>query len=737
MARKKSTRKRNRNQRQKKSTAAKTVDARPKSAPKLEKDADLGIEADRLHEKAMNEATDSDLKDLAEMPQKTESSSPEEIIEKCRKAERLFEMQRNKAQQAEDEYNAKSAAYKKKLEELETEREAVKNQQAEIEETRLELAKEKKELQDRTETLDKRDVELKAETDKIEKQERELRKERQRVETEIELLAEDKEHFEKHVEQHAAYELEKKDREIKAINERLVAAREKGDELEQRLREREEADRRFGDRAPEDVDAEMRSLRDERDNLRKTLAERPSAESMQRLESLERQRDEWEKEKFTLIRSNAELKQNLAQKNIAVTEIESLRDYKKALEASNELLQKGLEEEIRKVENLVQGEDGHSPFPSCIRMDSDNDLQNLRMTRDEIRNLEEFTEYVRHRMARNPETGIDLYYSAADVRSFIGGLAMSRLHLIQGISGTGKTSLPLAFARAIGAGHALIEVQAGWRDRQDLIGHYNTFERRFHESEFLQALYRASCPQYVNRPFIVVLDEMNLSHPEQYFADLLSALEQEQQRQRLVLMSAAVEGAPALMVQGGRILPIPENVWFVGTANHDETTKDFADKTYDRAYVMELPRHRKKFEIKNFPPKQPIAMEAIGDEFDSAMTAHKKEADRVSSFFDTHLAEILGRRFGVGWGNRLQRQMQRYVPVVIGCGGSVGEAADHMLATKLLRKIRDRYDNRPEDIIAVRDQLFAEWPTLDKKVAPVKSDDLLREELHRLGHDED
>jgi predicted kinase len=72
---------------------------------------------------------------------------------------------------------------------------------------------------------------------------------------------------------------------------------------------------------------------------------------------------------------------------------------------------------------------------------------------------------------------------------------MSRLHLLQGISGTGKTSLPIAFASAIGAGCKAIEVQAGWRDRQDLIGHYNAFEKKFYESEFLLALYRAGCPQ--------------------------------------------------------------------------------------------------------------------------------------------------------------------------------------------------------------------------------------------------
>jgi hypothetical protein len=202
-------------------------------------------------------------------------------------------------------------------------------------------------------------------------------------------------------------------------------------------------------------------------------------------------------------------------------------------------------------------------------------------------------------------------------------------------------------------------------------------------------------------------------------------------------MTAAVEPAPALMDDGGRVLPIPSNVWFVGTANHDETTKDFADKTYDRAHVMELPRHREVFDIKEYQTIQPVGVDALLHAFDKAVEAHAGAAKTAYNFLDQNLGDILGRRFGVGWGNRLQRQMEDYVPVVIDCGGSIGEATDHVLATKLLRKIRDRHDNRPEDIIALREQIKAEWPSLDPKSDPAKSLGILGDELHRLGHDED
>ena len=564
-----------------------------------------------------------------------------------------------------------------------------------------------------------------------------LRQQARNLDVDRELLDEDRKAFDERVAIRAARDLEFKDSEIRALTERLDAARTERDRLSERLADREEADRQFGGEPPEAVMRRLRTLEQERDELREALGERPSAEAAQRLEALGREKELWESDRHRLTAELSEARQELTRKLIAVTEMEALRDQKRSLESANALLHETNRQLRQEVETLVKGVEGKSPFPSCTAMDSDSDLQAARETDDQVLDLAEFAHYVRHRMAWEPNTGKELYYSLEDVRSFLGGLAMSRLHLLQGISGTGKTSLPLAFARAIGADSALVEVQAGWRDRQDLVGHFNTFERRFHESEFLQAMYRAKCPANQDRPFIIVLDEMNLSHPEQYFADLLSALEQDQHRQRLVLMTAAVDPAPKLLTDGGTKLMVPSNVWFVGTANHDETTRDFADKTYDRAHVMELPRTRTKFAPENFQPRNPISLRALECAFESAIDAHRDNAAEAYEFLEEQLGDTLGRRFRVGWGNRLERQINRYLPVVVAAGGSVGEATDYMLTTKLLRKIRDRHDNRPEDIVALRDRVLTDWSQIDQETKPVRSLKLLANELHRLGQDDD
>jgi hypothetical protein len=123
--------------------------------------------------------------------------------------------------------------------------------------------------------------------------------------------------------------------------------------------------------------------------------------------------------------------------------------------------------------------------------------------------------------------------------------------------------------------------------------------------------------------------------------------------------------------------------------------------------------------------------------FDKARTVHEKNARAAYKFLDETFADVLGKRFGIGWGNRLERQMLDFVPVVVAAGGTVGEALDHILATKLLRKVRDRHDTRPADLDALRVQIAEAWPRLGASAAAPRSDAIIRNELRRLGGDEE
>ena len=406
-----------------------------------------------------------------------------------------------------------------------------------------------------------------------------------------------------------------------------------------------------------------------------------------------------------------------------------------SLESQRQLLHKANEQIRSEIDDLISRNEAESPFPACTAMDSDSKLQSFESTFEDIGDLKAFAEDLRQRIAFDPEhLDQHLYYTPADVRSFLGGLAMGPLVLLQGISGTGKTSLPLAFARAVGTEAEVIEVQAGWRDPQDLAGHYNAFEKRFYEKEFLQALYRAGTPQYEDTIRIVLLDEMNLSYPEQYFSDLLSTLELPTEGRHLVLMPHSVNPAPALFIEG-RKLRIPPNVWFIGTANHDETTMDFADKTYDRSHVMEFPHRPEPFDVDKPSPRSPLSFGALRKHFGDAIKRRTKSAEKTIEFLEETVRKPLANDFEIGWGPRLERQIRRYVPVVVAAGGSVGEATDHMLAMRLLRKLKNRHDNRPEHLEALRQRIKESWPELGKSGQPTKSFELLDSELRRLGRD--
>ncbi len=578
---------------------------------------------------------------------------------------------------------------------------------------------------------------VRLEREQLTKDRADLKKRAAQVELERDVLREDREAFDERVARRAAHELEAAKAKQRDLEARLVSAQAGRDELYEVLRLRDDAERALGNRPLEEVKRELDALLKECASLKAQLAKRPNQDVTERLATLERAQEEWEAERARLTQESVAARTALAKASIAVTELETLRDQKAALESARDLLHTALEELRKDVNERIRRADGVSPFPSCSQMDADSGLQTQTPVTDEISDLKVFCQDLQHRIAIDPANPDKvLSYELRDIRCFLGGLAMSRLHLLQGISGTGKTSRPLAVARAFGAGSTLVEVQAGWRDRQDLVGHFNAFERRFYESEFLQALYRAQCPRYSGLVNIVVLDEMNLSHPEQYFADLLSALEQDPRIQKLDLMTAAVEPAPAHL-RNGRTLTIPQNVWFVGTANHDETTKDFADKTYDRAHVMELPRHRAQFQPQRLPARAPVSFDAVRMAFAKAQQAHEAMAKEAYSFVDGSFADILGRRFGVGWGNRLERQMLDFVPVVVAAGGTVGEAVDHILATKLLRKVRDRHDTRPEDLTALNERIAEVWPKLDKTAGPVRSTAIVRDELRRLGAEEE
>lgn len=456
------------------------------------------------------------------------------------------------------------------------------------------------------------------------------------------------------------------------------------DELEQLRRECRENDRELQDarmRLASDDPAELKAQRDlYLDKIRELDAE---------LVALRSQESNWRR---------------------SVTEREDWERAKAAMERSRAVLHEQNDRLRRDVESLLDKREGESAFPALMLMDRDMAVD---AHTDPVPKLPQLVSELRSRIAHSGGEGKVLQYSVEDIQIFLGGLAMSHLHILQGISGTGKTSLAMAFAKAVGGHCTTVAVQAGWRDRNDLLGYYNAFEKKFYEKNTLQALYRAQMPQWKDRFNIVLLDEMNLSRPEQYFADFLSALEMNEPDRWINLMDSPAGGMTPDLLRGGRDILVPPNVWFIGTANQDETTNSFADKTHDRAFVMEL--HKVDGEDATLRrPESPAqwSVSSLKKSFSKAFATWKPQVEDLLQFINaSELTRLLSSQWHLGWGNRFEAQFKRFVPIVLESGGSESVAVDHMLHSRMFRdgKVVGRHDMGPDDLSQIENALRQLW----------------------------
>tara|TARA_R110000868_G_scaffold405577_1_gene685088 strand:- start:8710 stop:10773 length:2064 start_codon:yes stop_codon:yes gene_type:complete len=229
--------------------------------------------------------------------------------------------------------------------------------------------------------------------------------------------------------------------------------------------------------------------------------------------------------------------------------------------------------------------------------------------------------------------------------------------ILSGNSGSGKTWLADAYARAVGAKALVVPVAPNWTSNEDLLGYYNPLDDQYHDTPFSSFLRRAEVEfdrakrQGVTpRPFHLILDEMNLARVEYYFAKFLSAMEMRARRGE-----AGIELAPGEFV---RLLP---NLRFIGTVNVDETTQSFADKVYDRAQLIEVES-----------PRELILSHMDGQPFQAMLMAVWDAVADIAPFSfrvidDVRAYTELGNEMSVSWQEALDEQIsQKVLPKIKG-----------------------------------------------------------------------
>ena len=289
--------------------------------------------------------------------------------------------------------------------------------------------------------------------------------------------------------------------------------------------------------------------------------------------------------------------------------------------------------------------------------------------------LEEFCEQFRNFAASR----LHLFYDIEMMRYFVASLGTARIIILQGISGTGKTSLPYAFGKFVQKDTTVVSVQPSWRERTELYGYYNEFTKKYAETDFLRAIYEGN---FYRDPHIVILDEMNIARVEYYFAEMLSILEMPRQEEWKVDIVTAVWDDDPCLIEGGTV-QITNNIWFVGTINNDDSTFAVADKVYDRAIPIDLDSRADAFECEDTPPIY-ISTDHLNELFDQAKRDYPISQEILDKLDEVN--EYVIKNFRLAFGNRIMKQIKDYVPCFIACGGTEIQAVDFIVAKKVLRK---------------------------------------------------
>ncbi|MBD5086426.1 MAG: hypothetical protein HDT32_03600 [Clostridiales bacterium] len=587
----------------------------------------------------------------------------------------------SQAHLVKEDVEAKQKELEQKTENLDLQYEELASKMEQFTKDSLELENQKKSY--KTDVLKDVDEQIKGFNSAIaslEQEKDELVKELKKKERELNSSNDDKDYY--------MQELEKSD----ARKQRVMELEHKIDSLEQKNQildetykkckaENEEYYRqiqRFGQNPTALID-ERNRLEKENMELRDRLTKVPADDEIVRLRTTADENSQIAEELKNLKIEKIETDRKLAELDIYRNDLENSRRFIRVLELQRVELQRELD---RIQENYNSRQD--NVFASLSAIDDEKNLADYPRTGRSLKQIcEDFRNYLASRND-NP-----LYYSMESIRTFFAGLAAARIIILQGMSGTGKSSLPNAFAEYMMSITDRIEVQSSWKDRNDLLGFYNDFEKRYKETKFLEALYRATRDR--NNVHLIMLDEMNLSRIEYYFADFLSALEEEKPENRKVnLISRDVRGVcPEYIVEGN--LSIGDNTWFIGTANKDDSTFAISDKVYDRAIVLEFDKREEEFSVDKSSYPRGVSYAELNVLLTNASSLSPEMKKEIKGHVDW-LDERMQTYFEISFGNRISKQIYKFVPAYVTCGGKIEEAIDTIFVTKVLRKLQGFYD---------------------------------------------
>jgi hypothetical protein len=271
------------------------------------------------------------------------------------------------------------------------------------------------------------------------------------------------------------------------------------------------------------------------------------------------------------------------------------------------------------------------------------------------------------------------HYPNGEVRRFhaaLNFLEHKHFVILSGLSGTGKTQLALKYARAV---HGLSTMNAAdpllfvcpvrpeWTDPTGLTGYYDVLSNRYVVPTFLEAVLVATAHRA--SPVFVVLDELNLARVEYYLSDVLSCIETESALQ-LHSNGVPLEGTTGTSIRAE--LPLPSNLFIIGTINIDETTNPVSDKVLDRASVVDM----SVVDVSGFL----ASLGARCPDLKGAIAAAAPKLTEIHGLMQLH---------GLGFGYRVIEESVRYHAFdAQHLKSTASDVTDRLLVQKILVKLR-------------------------------------------------
>lgn len=355
----------------------------------------------------------------------------------------------------------------------------------------------------------------------------------------------------------------------------------------------EQLKQQLGGKDPAEILRALNSQTDELKRLREELATRPTEEMRERYQALESDARNQ--------RARAdELERQIISNEAAVAEIGDLRRQNSVLNAENKSLAQRASI-FEGAANEAQAE--LNRLRAAYERPAEVEARYKEIEMPHI-SVEKAKQPVQHEIDEITWlTGIGnacdtygLHFNPRILKAFHTALKTaewSPLTVLAGVSGTGKSELPRLYSHFGGIYFEPLSVQPNWDSQESMLGFFNSIDNKFDAQPVLRLLAQSQKPWSNDYPglqdavCLVLLDEMNLAHPELYFAEFLSKLELRRGRK-----GSDVPFIPVKIGAGMKPyeLSLGRNVLWTGTMNQDETTKSLSDKVLDRSIIINFPR---------------------------------------------------------------------------------------------------------------------------------------------------